>query len=397
MILQHLALRSGIKINVTDVIGTPKVKDIESAPELAFALFAHAKVYKKTDELGIVSIEKLFTVFTDIQRHWLIENNQAIQQKEEHFDHETLVELNSVLNDVLMPLQNTFAGCLRHTYHGDDHVLSCIEESVILSRLYQKDFLTYYDRITLEDYKLTHNEIYKIWANLVSFRNYAVLRVKIFLVMFSSYQKVGDKSARLKLGYFSDQMVKELGVYLKYIKSVERIFMKEHKPSEHHQTTNRCTKEPAEGNLGRGVRCQFKICQLSSDECDVKVTVFTKENIQEATRFEADTKDPFEAGRIFATMRAGQLAEQYHLDMEKILLESWNRRMDKLYGIFAALKDTTLVQNRRFINDCMKQNYSFKAKQKQTKNLNTVKSQIEELKLKRQQHQTKYLHFRDEL
>ena len=71
--------------------------------------------------------------------------------------------------------------------------------------------------------------------------------------------------------------------------------------------------------------------------------------------------------------------------------------MHILYEIFAALKDATLVQNRRFINDCLKQNYSFKGKQKQTKNLNAVKSQIEELKLKRQQHQTKFSHFKDEL
>ena len=397
MILQHLALRSGIEINVTKSIEIPKVKDIESAPELASALLVHAKVYKKTEELGIVSIEKLFTIFTDIQRHLLIENNQAIQLKEDHFDHGTLVKLKSVLNDVLIPLQNTFAGCLRHTHHGDDDVVSCIEESTILSRTYQKDFLIYYDRITLEDYKLTHNEIYKIWANLASFRNYAVLRVKMFLVLFSSYQKVGDKSARLKLGYFSDQMVNELGVYLKYMQSVERIFIKEHKPEEHHQSTKRCTKEPVEGKVGRGVRCQFKICQLSSDDCEVKVAVFTKESIQEATRFEADTKDPFEAGQIFATIEAERLAEQYHVDMEKILHESWNRRMHILYEIFAALKDATLVQNRRFINDCLKQNYSFKGKQKQTKNLNAVKSQIEELKLKRQQHQTKFSHFKDEL
>ena len=400
MILQYLALRSGIKVNVTETIKIPLIKHIESAPELAITVLAHAQVYKKTDDFDIISIEKLFQVFTDIQRLWLIENNQAIQQKAPHLDRETLVKLNSGLNDVLLPLQNTFIGCLKHTYHGENDIASCLEENELLSRLFKNDFLFDYDQITQGNANPTHDEIYRIWASFLSFRNYVVLRVKVYLVLFSTYQRVGEKSSRLRLGYFSDRMVNELGVYLKYFKAVQGIFMKEHKPDEDFHSRRDCTKAP--GEIGQGVSCNFKMCKLSSEECRVKVAVFQKEHIQGASRFETETKDPFEAGKIFASKTAHNFFEQYHMDMDEILRDSWRRRMAKLYDVFTALKDATLIQNRRFINDCLKQKFSFKPKPNQTKNVNTAKSQIEGLKAKREQSQkenqfVKVTNYREEL
>ena len=407
IILQHLALQSGIKINLTEAIKLPSVTDIETAPVLAISLLAQAHVYKKMKVVDVVSVSKLLTTFEEIQQLWMVEMNQGIQQKAPYLTRKYLVELQSSLHDVLLPLQSILVGCLKDTHLGEEDVLSCLEETELLSRLFKNDFLLYYEKVVEKGEQLSTEKIFQVWANFLMFRSYAVFRAKLLLILLNTYQKVGDQPSRLRLGFFSDKMVSELGVHLKYMKAIEHIFMKtDHKhdaaSTEHFDSETGCKKYPALSGIGRGVSCKFKMCKLSSEKCHIKVAVFHKIDVQGAVDFEAETNEPFQAGVVFASQEARTLFEQYHLDMDEILSKSWAAKIGILYDIFGALKEATLVQNRRFINDSLEKRFSFKTKSKQTKNVNALKSQIEALKMKRAQDQKKSSFvrastFRDEL
>lgn len=82
-------------------------------------------------------------------------------------------------------------------------------------------------------------------------------------------------------------------------------------------------------------------------------------------------------------MKATDSYNEYHKDLQKAIKNRWDRKMSLIVKTWSQIRDRILVSNGRFIKEVSKQNFSFKLKSSQAKNVNILKTQIDAARSKR--------------
>ena len=328
-VMEHLAKRSGVNSFKPSInISLKNIGNIEFAPELGIAIIIHTQVYNRTVKEKTYSLENLLNAFQEIQNLWTIEVNQAFYRMEAHFSNrEIITQHKQLLEDVLKPLQSGFFGCLKHTGEGESDVLKCLEELDFVCSFTKNEFLFLFKNVLDSEWRPNHHQTKELELGLLSFRNYVNLRIKVYLVLITTYKKLDSKTSRLKVGYIAEKMTRELDIFIKSTDNLRKRIIESYNTSIDIQSSRSCHKIRV--TTGIGMTCNYRFCEhLHHDStCQIDVTVFQKENVNGSVQFDIDSRDAGKAGKYFSLMTAKELYHNHQADLMQAVLERWDRQM----------------------------------------------------------------------